>query len=539
MKNEMKVRTQLTLAFGAMAALILFVSLFGLRTLNDATERFHNYVHGISARTAVTTQLRTAIDERAIAARNIVLANAPADVQTEKQRGEAAHSQVQKSMAALKQLIAQATDTTDSARALVAEMDRIEQSYAPVALGIIELAAKGERDAAIAKLNKECRPLLDRMAATTQNYAELSERRSQELTEAAAERLQTERVALIAAALAALVIAAAAGWFITRRMTQSLGGEPAELRQIAEQVADGDLSPIQRQGGVPPGSVLASLVRMHATLAGIVTDVRFASDSISTGSSEIAAGNADLSRRTELQASALEQTASAMEELSSTVRHNADNARAASQLATGATEVASRGGQLVEQVVSTMQEISASSHEISEITSVIDGIAFQTNILALNAAVEAARAGEQGRGFAVVAAEVRTLAQRSGQAAKEIRALITGSVGKVDRGASLVAEAGQTMAEIVAEIRRVSEIVGEISVASAEQSDGVQQVGQAVTQMDQATQQNAALVEQGAAAASSLRDQAQRLDKSVSVFRIPGSAAAGMGALAAPALALR
>ncbi|WP_343589233.1 MCP four helix bundle domain-containing protein [Paracidovorax wautersii] len=342
MTNEMKVRTQLMMAFGTMVALILFMSVFGLSALTDATARFHGYVQGISARTAVTAQLRSAIDARAIAARNIVLATTPADVQTEKARGEEAHALVQKSMARLKQLIAEATDTSDAARALVVEMDRIEQSYAPIALGIIDLAARGERDAAIAKLNKECRPLLDKMAATTNQYSDLSARRAVELTDLATQRLQFERAALIAAAVLALVIAVAAGWVITHRLTKALGGEPAELRQIAEQVASGDLSPMQRHGAIATGSVMASLARMHATLAAIVTDVRFASDSISTGSSEIAVGNADLSRRTELQASALEETASAMEQLSATVRHNADNARAASQLATGATTVAAR-----------------------------------------------------------------------------------------------------------------------------------------------------------------------------------------------------
>ncbi|AVT03059.1 methyl-accepting chemotaxis protein [Paracidovorax avenae] len=532
MNKDAKVRTQLMVAFGTMGVLILFMSLFGLTALGDATTRFQGYVHGIGARTAITAQLRTAIDERAIAARNIVLATTPADVQTEKSRGEQAHAQVQKSMAELKQLMAQATDTSDKARALVAHMDRIEQSYAPIALGIIDLAARGEREAAIIKLNRECRPLLDQFAAVTSEYAQLSQSKAHELANDAADRLGTERAALIAAAVLAFVIATVAGLVITRRLTGALGGEPAELRQIAEQVASGDLSPMQRQGAIVPGSVLASLASMHSTLAHIVTDVRLASDSITTGSGEIATGNADLSRRTELQASALQETASAMEELSATVRHNADNARAASQLATGATDVANRGGQIVEQVVDTMQEISASSRQITDITGVIDGIAFQTNILALNAAVEAARAGEQGRGFAVVAAEVRTLAQRSAQAAKEIRALILGSVEKVDRGASLVSQAGTTMSEIVTEIRRVSEIVGEISVASAEQSDGVLQVGQAVAQMDQATQQNAALVEEGAAAAASLRDQARRLDQSVSVFRVPGATGVMGGAAA-------
>ncbi len=516
-----KVRTQLLIAFGTMAGLIFFMSLFGVLALGDARNRFNGYVEGIDARNQLAAQLRSAINDRAIAARNTVLAISPADVQAEKVRGEKAHARVQQALSALKERIAVAQDTSDQARSLVAEMDRIEQSYAPVALGIIDLAVRGERDRAIDKLNRECRPLLDRFSATTTEYAQLSEQTAHRLTEEAAGKLASERSAIIAAAVLAFAIATIAGIVITRRLTQSLGGEPGELRQIAEQVASGDLSPMQRQGEPVPGSVLASLASMHATLAHLVGDVRLASDSIAMGSSEIATGNADLSRRTEMQASALEETASAMEQLGATVRHNAENARVASQLATGATDVAGRGGRIVEQVVSTMEEISASSREIAEITGVIDSIAFQTNILALNAAVEAARAGEQGRGFAVVAAEVRTLAQRSAQAAKEIRALIIGSVEKVDKGAGLVTQAGTTMSEIVAEIRRVSEIVGEISVASAEQSDGVLQVGQAVSQMDQATQQNAALVEEGAAAAASLRDQARRLETSVAVFRVP------------------
>ncbi|MDA8521408.1 methyl-accepting chemotaxis protein [Acidovorax sp. NCPPB 4044] len=531
MKNA-RVRTQLLAAFGAMAVLIFFMSLFGLVALSDAKLRFDDYVHGIDARTAMASHLRAAVEARAIAARNIVLATSPADAQAEKARAEKAHAQVQESLASLKKLTAQATDTSEPARTLVADMERIEQSYAPVALSIIDMGVRGEREPAIAKLNQECRPLLDRFSAATHAYTQLSEQTAHRLTDEAATRLNQQRTALIACALVALAIATLAGIFITRKLTSSLGGEPAELREIAEQVASGDLSPMRQQGPVVPGSVLASLASMHSTLAHIVSDVRLASDSISTGSSEIATGNADLSRRTETQASALQETASAMEQLSATVRTNADNARVASELATGASEVAGRGGRIVDQVVSTMQEISASSREIAEITAVIDGIAFQTNILALNAAVEAARAGEQGRGFAVVAAEVRTLAQRSAAASKEIRGLIVGSVEKVDKGASLVAQAGATMTEIVTEIRRVSEIVGEISVASSEQSDGVAQVGQAVAQMDQATQQNAALVEEGAAAASSLHEQARRLETSVSVFRIP--LALGGDAPAAP-----
>ncbi|MDF3862390.1 methyl-accepting chemotaxis protein, partial [Achromobacter denitrificans] len=268
------------------------------------------------------------------------------------------------------------------------------------------------------------------------------------------------------------------------------------------------------------GHLFAAIKRMQESLTRTVSAVRRGVDEINVGSREISAGNTDLSSRTEQQAASLEETAASMEELASTVKQNADNARQANQLAASASDVAERGGSAVSEVVSTMQEISASSRKISEIVSVIDGIAFQTNILALNAAVEAARAGEQGKGFAVVAGEVRSLAQRSAQAAKEIKGLIEDSVTKVGAGSQQVERAGATMQEIVASVKRVTDIMGEISAASEEQSSGIDQVNRAVSQMDEVTQQNAALVEQAAAAAGSLQEQAQRLAEAVSVFKI-------------------
>src|SRR5881392_671964 len=264
---------------------------------------------------------------------------------------------------------------------------------------------------------------------------------------------------------------------------------------------------------------------MQAALRHMVGQVRTSTDSISNASAEIATGNQDLSARTEQTAANLQQAASSMEQLTGTVRQSADSARQANQLATSAAEVAARGGQLVEEVVSTMDEINASSKKISDIIGVIDGIAFQTNILALNAAVEAARAGEQGRGFAVVAGEVRNLAQRSAEAAKEIKALIGASVDKVESGARLVADAGKTMQEIVGSVQRVTDIIGEITAASSEQSDGIGQVSTSVTQLDQMTQQNAALVEESTAAAESLKEQAVRLAKVVGTFRLDDKAA--------------
>ncbi|MFN9744260.1 MAG: methyl-accepting chemotaxis protein [Betaproteobacteria bacterium] len=300
-----------------------------------------------------------------------------------------------------------------------------------------------------------------------------------------------------------------------------LRGRVREVRGTAERVRDGDFSravaDTKRDEFSP---LIAAMGEMQTSLARVVAEVRANAENVATASAQIAQGNQDLSQRTEQQASSLQQTASTMEQLGTTVRQNADNAQQANQLARAASSVAVKGGEVVGQVVETMKGISDSSRRISDIIGTIDGIAFQTNILALNAAVEAARAGEQGRGFAVVASEVRSLAQRSAEAAKEIKSLIVASVERVEEGTALVGEAGQTMDEVVSSIRRVTDIVGEISSASVEQSSGVGQVGQAVTQMDQATQQNAALVEQSAAAAESLKTQADTLVRAVSVFKL-------------------
>jgi methyl-accepting chemotaxis protein len=344
----------------------------------------------------------------------------------------------------------------------------------------------------------------------------------------ALDSLLVERVAakqrqmvLVLGALALLALAGSVlGLVAARSITSQLGGEPAEVVGIGNAVANGDLSTAIH---VQPGSedsIKGAMARMQDALRQTVAAVRQGAEMVATSSSEIASGNHDLSARTESQASALEQTAASMEELGSTVRQNADNARQANQLAMNASEVAIKGGEVVGQVVETMKGINQASHRIADIIGVIDGIAFQTNILALNAAVEAARAGEQGRGFAVVASEVRNLAGRSAEAAKEIKALIGASVERVEHGSTLVDQAGATMTEVVAAIRRVTDIMGEISAASSEQSAGVAQVGEAVTQMDHATQQNAALVEEMAAAASSLQGQAQDLVHTVAVFRL-------------------
>ncbi len=335
--------------------------------------------------------------------------------------------------------------------------------------------------------------------------------------EVAQVRYQFVLMAVGAGGVIAALLVFATYVFLRRRVLQPL----KEAGNHFDRIAGGDLTArVDVRNTNEIGQLFAALKRMQESLTRTVSSVRRGVDEINVGSHEIAAGNTDLSSRTEQQAASLEETAASMEELASTVKQNADNARQANQLAASASDVAERGGSAVSEVVSTMQEISASSRKISEIVSVIDGIAFQTNILALNAAVEAARAGEQGKGFAVVAGEVRSLAQRSAQAAKEIKGLIEDSVTKVGAGSQQVERAGATMQEIVASVKRVTDIMGEISAASEEQSSGIDQVNRAVSQMDEVTQQNAALVEQAAAAAGSLQEQAQRLSEAVAVFKI-------------------
>jgi len=378
---------------------------------------------------------------------------------------------------------------------------------------------EGRWDDAETVLIKKLNPTYRLGDVALKALAEYSDKRIKEDDAAVAASLSRSSTTVTVVLLGGLVLSVFAGMVLMKAISEPL----AEAMAVAHRVADGDL-----KGQATPhsanefGELLRALDKMRDNLAAIVAEVRSGSDTISSASGQIAAGNMDLSHRTGEQAASLEETASSMEELTSTVRQNADNARQANQLAVSASTVATKGGLVVEQVVETMGSINESSNKIVDIIAVIDGIAFQTNILALNAAVEAARAGEQGRGFAVVASEVRNLAQRSAAAAKEIKQLIDDSVGKVESGAKLVNQAGTTMKEIVTSIQRVTDIMGEITSATQEQTAGLEQIHHAITEMDTITQQNVALVEEAAAASGELQDQASNLSRVVSVFQIDG-----------------
>jgi methyl-accepting chemotaxis protein len=456
----------------------------------------------------------------ALTLRNAVLADNEAEIAAEAQivaRARSANTKL------LEQLAAEANE--DSERRAIDGLKQAAGASASVADEVLTLARAHQdalaREALAGPLAVAQRAFFAAIDAVVDMERASAEREAEQ----AEADYRHARNLLVGLTLTALAFAA----FIALAITRSITRPVAQAVAAAERVQRGDLSVnIEVASRDEIGHLLSRLAAMQDDLRRIVGGVRGSADSVATASAQIAQGNADLSQRTLEQASALEETSASMTQLRGTVRQNADHAQQADRLAQDAAGVAARGGEVVGQVVHTMQGINDSSRRVVEIINTIDGIAFQTNILALNAAVEAARAGEQGRGFAVVAGEVRTLAQRSADAAKEIKTLITASVERVDQGAALVDQAGSTMAEIVAAIKRVTDLMGDISAASAEQSAGVAQIGAAVTQMDQATQQNAALVEESVAAADSLAHQAGALVRAVAVFKLSGGKIAGV-----------
>ncbi|WP_043328101.1 methyl-accepting chemotaxis protein [Curvibacter gracilis] len=452
------------------------------------------------------------------AVRNIILA--PSE-----ERRTASLSRIEKSLSSLNENIEQVKPKihTDQGKALLGNVTSKLPEYLKVVEQMLVIAKKegiGNSRESVDFLFGPFSTKVNEMDEAMQALVSLKEVNAKKFVEANNATFQDARALLLALTFGSLMLGVGLGLLITRGLTRQLGGEPDAAAAVARKVAAGDLSSTIQVDAGDTASIMAALGQMQQNLVSVISNVRMNAEGVATASSQIAMGNTDLSQRTEEQASALQQTAATMDQFGTTVGTNADNARMANQLALNAAQIAGRGGEVVGQVVNTMKGIDASSKRIAEIIGVIDGIAFQTNILALNAAVEAARAGEQGRGFAVVASEVRSLAGRSAEAAKEIKSLIGASVEQVEQGALLVDQAGQTMQEVVMAIKRVSDVVGEISAASTEQNTGVSQIAQAVNQLDQTTQQNAALVEESAAAAQSLDQQARELVSVVSVFQL-------------------
>ncbi|HVK32035.1 MAG TPA: methyl-accepting chemotaxis protein [Burkholderiaceae bacterium] len=516
-RSDVKLRTKLGAAFFAVIALMAVLGGYGMRQLATIDEHMEEIAENSLPGVLKVGQMRLAANRIRRAEADHVLSTADAEKASIEKTIDALKAQLDKLQAAYEPLIG-----ADDERAAYAHYRKQREAY----LAALPQSLVSARDGAAAferaraHFHDRTAGAFDGVADALTAMGDVNMKHADEARDSAREAYAHARAWTLGLILLGVATGVLLAVLIVRSVTRQLGGEPGEAAALARSVAAGNLAaPVALKAG-DRTSMMAQLQSMQDGLSKVVADVRRNADSVATASAQIAQGNADLSSRTEEQASALEQTAASMEQLGATVGRNADSAKQANQLALGAASLAARGGDVVRDVVQTMKGIDESSRRIADIIGVIDGIAFQTNILALNAAVEAARAGEQGRGFAVVASEVRSLAQRSAEAAREIKALISTSVQRVAHGNTQVDQAGTTMEEIVAAFRRVADIIGEISAASAEQNAGVAQVGEAVSQMDQATQQNAALVEESAAAAESLRQQAQQLVNTVAVFKL-------------------
>ena len=521
MKSTMRITTMLSIAFGSLVLVIAAAGGIALFNFANIAAQLNHIVNENARKLEFANTMSESVHVVSRVMRTELLLTDRNRADEENKKLMAARQAYDKAREALHALPA-----SDQGKAMRKAIDDAAASARPLNDKVLNLARAGQNTEAILILLEEAGPAVTKWQQTLHENIALVQQDNLRYYEMAQGEYRTARAVMIIAVVLSLLVALAMGWWVMQRITRDLGAEPGELKEVADHIRDGELyHAIDSHGR--PDSVIAAFARMREMLRGISSTVRQGADNVATASAQIAAGNNDLSARTEAQASALQETAASMEELGSTVRQNADNARQANQLALQASSVAVDGGEVVSQVVDTMRGINESSRKIADIISVIDGIAFQTNILALNAAVEAARAGEQGRGFAVVASEVRSLAQRSAGAAKEIKELINASVERVEHGTALVDKAGATMQEVVASIRRVTDIMGEISAASSEQSAGVGQITEAMTQMDRATQQNAALVEESAAAAESLRAQALQLVEAVAVFKLEQSDGSG------------
>ncbi|MEN2673117.1 methyl-accepting chemotaxis protein [Herbaspirillum huttiense] len=508
--NNLKIAKKLILSFAAVIILTVILGIFAIRELkavNQAsTDMATNWLPTIKAAQSIQASLpRMRISEL-----QMITAATPAEREDALKAIKSRLDILAKQRATYEAQISEAEE-----KLAYEKFSKSFAAYLEIDKKLAEISGAGKEEEARAIFKGDSNKTFRSMLESMDEIIKINDAGSMRSDQTASDVFNSARAWIIG--LLAAIVVIAFGLAVARAVSRPLN----EAVSVAERVAQGDLTvDIRSDSKDETGMLMHSLRAMNDSLNKIVSEVRYGTDAITTASQEIATGNLDLSSRTEEQAGSLEETASAMEELTATVKQNADNARQANQLAASASDVASQGGEVVGQVVQTMEGITESSNRIADIITVIDGIAFQTNILALNAAVEAARAGEQGRGFAVVASEVRSLAQRSASAAKEIKQLIDDSVQKVGAGSQLVERAGATMSEVVASVKRVTDVVAEISAASSEQSTGIEEINRAITQMDEVTQQNAALVEEAAAAAQSLQDQAGRLSQVVSVFKI-------------------
>ena len=516
------------LGFGSILALLVVVSAVSLFEMSQMGERIRRIVDVHNRQMAQANRLIEAMDDMAIIVRTVTLLTDVKEVDRQVKAFDQAATEYVRSEEALANTMKE-TGAIAEEKVLLEKIRTVRSGTIPLMYKAAKLGGDGATPEATLVLTNDVRPVERKWRELIGELITLEGQLNADAYGAARATQRTASAILCAVSLVAMVVGALLAWRLTRGVLAPVG----EAIVLTERIAAGDLSAAVRSDRTDElGRLLMAVSRMQDQLRGLVSHIQDSADSITTASSEIATGNHDLSHRTEQQAASLQKTASSMKQLTGIVAQNADSARQADHLASTASQIATRGGNVVEQVVSTMADISASSRKVVDIIGVIDTIAFQTNILALNAAVEAARAGEQGRGFAVVAGEVRSLAQRSAQAAKEIKTLISGSAQRIDAGARLVADAGSTMKEIVASVHRVTAIMSEITASTGEQSGDISEVSREVIQLDQMTQQNAALVEQSAAATESLKDQAMRLATAVNAFRLMREDAGDTGELA-------
>ncbi|WP_269768408.1 methyl-accepting chemotaxis protein [Bordetella genomosp. 8] len=515
--------SRLALGFGVVLALLVALAVLSMVRMRsvDSSLNMINGINSVKQRYAIN--FRGSVHDRSIALRDVVLQNSPAEVAKAVQHIEALARDYAESARPLDQLFAREVVLPEEKSAL-AKIKESETRTMPLIQRVIALKQSGKIQEATDLLLSQAAPALVTWLADINRMIDLEEKLNRTIAMHAQEVSGHFELEMAALSLFAVVLGVCvAAWFV-RGLLRQLGGEPRDATEIANRIAQGDLSVQVRVKDNDRTSLLFAVKSMRDNLSGIVGQVRAGTDTVAAAAAQIAAGSQDLSSRTAQQSASLESTVSSIEQLTATVSQNSDHAREANTLAMSASEIATRGGAVVGQVIDTMASISESARKIVDITGIIDSIAFQTNILALNAAVEAARAGEQGRGFAVVASEVRALAQRSAAAAKEIKALIDDSAQKVRSGSELATQAGVTMEEVVTSVQHVTSLVGEITGASVEQAQGIEQVNRTIMQMDTVTQQNAQLVEQGSSAAAALQEQASTLSQLVSVFQLQATA---------------